>query len=78
MKLTLDFDEETVGIETPTQKSLEIVRGLAGRKSAVMEAVGICEFDLTEETSAVNRYLNGEIDAKTLSEILLPTQRGKT
>lgn len=69
-KVTLDFENNMVIWDTPTQKGSEFCPGLAERENAILAAMGYKKYDLTFVVDAVNDHVNGGISITELKEIL--------
>lgn len=69
-RITFDFENNTVEIETNVQSGTLTDMELSTKKAAILEAAGLHAIDLTETVDMVNGLINGEVSTEEFNAFL--------
>ena len=75
-KVTLDFENNIITWETDAQQGTEYCPDLSAKKAAILAAMGYAAVDLTKMVNAFQSYVNGQISAEELEQVLDQEGRG--
>lgn len=67
-KITIDFENEIITINTNSQNGTELYPGLKEKKDEIMKVLGYETVDMTPAINSFNEYINGKITKDELDK----------